>query len=79
MGPDKIAPLAVYLASDLSKDVTGQIFASRMNEIFLFSQNRPIRSAGGGGRAAAEAGLRSPSRGRRTASGLHFADLFVNC
>ncbi|MGR3781942.1 MAG: SDR family oxidoreductase [Albimonas sp.] len=45
MGPDKIAPLAVYLASDLSKDVTGQIFASRMNEIFLFSQNRPIRSA----------------------------------
>tara|TARA_R110002020_G_scaffold26514_22_gene86009 strand:+ start:2695 stop:3597 length:903 start_codon:yes stop_codon:yes gene_type:complete len=45
MGPEKIAPLAIYLASDLSKDVTGQIFASRMNEIFLFSQNRPIRSA----------------------------------
>lgn len=45
MGPDKVAPLAVYLASDLSKGVTGQIFASRMNEIFLFSQSRPIRSA----------------------------------
>jgi len=45
MGPDKVAPLAVYLASDLSKDVTGQIFASRMNEIFLFSQSRPVRSA----------------------------------
>ena len=44
MGPDKIAPLAVYLASDLSKDVSGQIFGSRMNELFLFSQNRPIRS-----------------------------------
>jgi len=45
MGPDKVAPLAVYLASELSKGVTGQIFASRMNEIFLFSQSRPIRSA----------------------------------
>ena len=40
----KIAPLAVYLASDLSKDVTGQIFAVRKNEIFLMSQPRPIRS-----------------------------------
>lgn len=45
MGPEKIAPLAIYLASDLSKDVSGQIFGSRMNEIFLFSQNRPVRSA----------------------------------
>jgi NAD(P)-dependent dehydrogenase (short-subunit alcohol dehydrogenase family) len=41
---DKIAPLAVYLASDLSKDVTGQIFAVRRNEIFLMSQPRPVRS-----------------------------------
>jgi NAD(P)-dependent dehydrogenase (short-subunit alcohol dehydrogenase family) len=41
---EKIAPLAVYLASDLSKDVTGQIFAVRRNEIFLMSQPRPIRS-----------------------------------
>jgi NAD(P)-dependent dehydrogenase (short-subunit alcohol dehydrogenase family) len=40
----KVAPLAVFLASDLSKDVTGQIFGSRKNEIFLFSQPRPIRS-----------------------------------
>ncbi|MGI6855123.1 SDR family oxidoreductase [Mesorhizobium sp. 1B3] len=45
MGPEKVAPLAVYLASDLSKKVTGQIFASRMNEIYLFNQTRPIRSA----------------------------------
>lgn len=45
MGPEKIAPLAVYLASDLASDVSGQIFASRMNEIFLFSQTRPVRSA----------------------------------
>ena len=40
----KVAPLAVFLASDLSDDVTGQIFGSRKNEIFLFSQPRPIRS-----------------------------------
>lgn len=40
----KIAPLSVFLASDLSSDVTGQIFGSRKNEIFLFSQPRPIRA-----------------------------------
>ncbi len=40
----KIAPLAVFLASDLAKDVTGQIFGVRANEIFLFSQHRPLRA-----------------------------------
>jgi len=40
----KIAPLAVFLASDQAKDVTGQIFAVRANEIFLMSQSRPLRS-----------------------------------
>ena len=44
MGAEKIAPLAVFLASDLAKDVTGQIFAVRRNEVFLMSQPRPIRS-----------------------------------
>ncbi|HRD78896.1 MAG TPA: SDR family oxidoreductase [Hyphomicrobiaceae bacterium] len=44
MTPDKIAPLAVFLLSDLAKEVSGQIFGSRMHEIFLFSQNRPVRS-----------------------------------
>ena len=44
METSKIAPLAVFLGSDLSKDVTGQIFAVRANEIFLMSQNRPLRS-----------------------------------
>ncbi|MFC0282895.1 SDR family oxidoreductase [Camelimonas abortus] len=43
MGPEKIAPLAVYLLSDLASEVTGQIFAVRMNEIFLMSQPRPLR------------------------------------
>jgi len=40
----KIAPLAVYLASDASQEVTGQIFAVRANEIFLMGQSRPLRS-----------------------------------
>ena len=40
----KIAPLAAYLVDDRSKDVTGQIFAVRANEIFLMGQSRPLRS-----------------------------------
>jgi NAD(P)-dependent dehydrogenase (short-subunit alcohol dehydrogenase family) len=44
MTPDKNAPLTVYLASDAARDVTGQVFAARHNEIFLMSQSRPLRS-----------------------------------
>ncbi|MBY6002289.1 SDR family oxidoreductase [Salipiger bermudensis] len=44
MKPEKIAPLALYLASDEGADTTGQIFAVRNNEIFLMSQPRPTRS-----------------------------------
>jgi NAD(P)-dependent dehydrogenase (short-subunit alcohol dehydrogenase family) len=41
----KIAPVVVFLASDLSREVTGQIFAVRKDEIFLMSQPRPLRVA----------------------------------
>jgi NAD(P)-dependent dehydrogenase (short-subunit alcohol dehydrogenase family) len=44
MTPDKNAPLAVFLASDKASDISGQVFATRMNEIFLMSQSRPLRS-----------------------------------
>ena len=44
MEAKQIPPLAVYLASDQAKDITGQIFAVRANEIFLMSQSRPLRS-----------------------------------
>jgi hypothetical protein len=44
MGPEKIAPVVAYLLGDASKDVTGQIFGVRMNEIFLMGQSRPLRS-----------------------------------
>jgi len=43
--PEKIAPFVVALLSDAGQVVTGQIFGVRNNEIFLFSQPRPIRSA----------------------------------
>jgi len=40
----KIAPLAVFLISDRSRDVSGQIFSVRAHEIFLMAQSRPLRS-----------------------------------
>nr|AEO27333.1 short chain dehydrogenase/reductase [Pseudomonas sp. 19-rlim] len=43
--PEKIAPFVVALGSDAAKDISGQIFGVRNNEIYLFSQPRPIRTA----------------------------------
>ncbi len=44
MTPETNAPLAVYLASEAAKNITGQIFSSRLNELFIFNQNRPVKS-----------------------------------
>ncbi len=44
MATAKIAPLAVFLASEAAGEVSGQIFAVRANELFLMSQSRPLRS-----------------------------------
>jgi NAD(P)-dependent dehydrogenase (short-subunit alcohol dehydrogenase family) len=44
MSPDQIAPLVVFLCSEASAGVTGQIFGARGNEIYLFNQVRPIRT-----------------------------------
>jgi NAD(P)-dependent dehydrogenase (short-subunit alcohol dehydrogenase family) len=44
MTPEKIAPLAVYLASQRAEGISGQIFGVRNNEIYLFDQPRPIRT-----------------------------------
>ena len=44
MKPTDIAPLAVFLGSDAARQVNGQIFTVRRNEIFLMSQPRPVRS-----------------------------------
>jgi NAD(P)-dependent dehydrogenase (short-subunit alcohol dehydrogenase family) len=42
--PDQIAQLAVFLLSDAAKDVNGQIFGARGNEIYLYNQPRPIKT-----------------------------------
>ena len=43
--PERVAPLVVALCADGARDVSGQIFGVRNNEIYLFSQPRPIRNA----------------------------------
>jgi NAD(P)-dependent dehydrogenase (short-subunit alcohol dehydrogenase family) len=44
MGPEHIAPVAVFLASEAAKEISGQVLGVRGKEIMLFSQMRPIRS-----------------------------------
>lgn len=48
MRADQVAPLCTFLASDLSREVTGQIFTVRGNEISLYTQTRPFRTAHNG-------------------------------
>jgi NAD(P)-dependent dehydrogenase (short-subunit alcohol dehydrogenase family) len=43
--PEKVAPFVVALCADGASHVSGQVFGVRNNEIYLFSQPRPIRSA----------------------------------
>ena len=45
LAPEKVAPFVTALLSDAGAAVTGQIFGVRNNEIYLFSQPRPIRTA----------------------------------
>ena len=44
MGPEHIAPMAVFLASEAAKEVSGQVFGVRGKEIMLFCHMRPMRS-----------------------------------
>ncbi|MET0850151.1 MAG: SDR family NAD(P)-dependent oxidoreductase [Candidatus Rokuibacteriota bacterium] len=44
MGPEHIAPVAVFLASEAAKEVSGQVFGVRGKEIMLFNHMRPARS-----------------------------------
>ena len=46
MRADQVAQLAIALASPATRNVSGQIFAARGNEIFLMSQPRPVRGLG---------------------------------
>ncbi len=42
MSPAHIAPVAVFLASEAAKDVSGQVFGVRGKELMLFGHERPI-------------------------------------
>ncbi|WP_084397564.1 SDR family NAD(P)-dependent oxidoreductase [Henriciella aquimarina] len=44
MRADQVAQFAVALCADKAKDVSGQIFSVRGNEIVLFNQPRPVKS-----------------------------------
>jgi NAD(P)-dependent dehydrogenase (short-subunit alcohol dehydrogenase family) len=41
---DQVAPMAVYLASDAAAKISGQIIGVRRNELYLYSQPRPVRT-----------------------------------
>jgi NAD(P)-dependent dehydrogenase (short-subunit alcohol dehydrogenase family) len=45
LAPERIAPFVTALCADAAAEVTGQVFGVRNNEIYLFSQPRPIRTA----------------------------------
>lgn len=41
--PDQMGPLIVFLASDKAPGVNGQVIGARGNELYLYSQYRPVR------------------------------------
>ena len=41
--PEQIAPVVAYLLSDAASDISGQIIGVRGNELYLYSQPRPVR------------------------------------
>ena len=43
MRADQVATLSIALCAPEAKDVSGQVFVARGNEIFLMSQSRPVR------------------------------------
>ncbi len=44
LSPAHIAPLAVFLASEEAKEISGQVFGVRGHEIMLFNHMRPMRT-----------------------------------
>lgn len=42
--PEHVAPVVSYLCSDAAAGISGQVFGVRGNEIYLFSQPRPIKT-----------------------------------
>jgi hypothetical protein len=44
LSPAHIAPLAVFLATEDAREISGQVFGVRGKEIMLFNQMRPVRT-----------------------------------
>jgi NAD(P)-dependent dehydrogenase (short-subunit alcohol dehydrogenase family) len=44
-GPEHVAPVAVFLASDAARHITGQVIGVDGERVSLFPQPRPVRSA----------------------------------
>ena len=43
-GPEHVAALAVFLASDAAAEISGQVFGVRGAEVYLYNQPRPVRT-----------------------------------
>jgi NAD(P)-dependent dehydrogenase (short-subunit alcohol dehydrogenase family) len=41
---EQVAPLAVFLGSEAARSITGQVIGVRRNELYLYSQPRPVRT-----------------------------------
>jgi NAD(P)-dependent dehydrogenase (short-subunit alcohol dehydrogenase family) len=41
--PEQIAPVVAYLLSEEARDISGQVIGVRGNELYLYSQPRPVR------------------------------------
>jgi NAD(P)-dependent dehydrogenase (short-subunit alcohol dehydrogenase family) len=61
--PEHVAPVVSYLCSDAASGVNGQVFGVRGNEIYLFSQPRPVKTLhnGAGWTHASLAAMVEPS------------------
>src|SRR5499426_1481172 len=42
MGPEHIAPVAVFLASEAAKEISGQVIGVRGKEVMIFGHMRPV-------------------------------------
>jgi NAD(P)-dependent dehydrogenase (short-subunit alcohol dehydrogenase family) len=75
LGPEHVAPVVSWLASDLAADVSGQVVEVRGRQVTLYSQPRPVATI------AAEGALWDPAeldRAARASFAPNYADLVAD-